>query len=356
MNEHLDTIKCIYYSRPNKQRAESHAKLRYGTHEEALRYITDRLYQPSAEVERILLDMRKSPRLAFEYVYRMGTRNSNKPVPLLFRFHDALKTLICTDPYLCYRYVAQVLDKACPELEHIICKDGLASAHYAEGVLRKPFPQGEQAIAKNAIASVFYAEHVLRKPFPQGEEAIATDPSCSFNYAMFLKKRFMQGEKTILTDAICSVHYAQHIIKGRWKEAEKTIAQDGMGAYTYAIQVVKQRWKQGEAAIAKLTNCYYPTFYAEKFLKGRFPLYEQEITKSKLNDKLFINCIMYYLYNVVKGRLAAVEPIIACHAKESLEYACLINDRFPLGEASIAADKKISLQYAKYILKPLNLL
>lgn len=356
MNEHLDTIKCIYYSRPNKQRAESHAKLRYGTHEEALRYITDRLYQPSAEVERILLDMRKSPRLAFEYVYRMGTRSSNKPISLLFRFHDALRTLICKDPYLCYRYVAHVIQKACPELEHIICQDGLASAHYAEGVLRKPFPQGEQAITNNAMASVFYAEHVLRKPFPQGEETIATDASCSLNYAMFLKKRFPQGEKALCTNASCAVHYAHNVIGGRWKEAEKAIAQDGMSAYTYVMQVVKQRWKQGEAAIAKLTNCYYPTFYAEKFLKGRFPLYEQEIATHKSNDQLFLKCIMYYLYNAVRGRLTVVEPIIACHAKESLEYACLINDRFPLGEASIAADKKISLQYAKLILKPLNLL
>lgn len=354
MNHHLDTIRCIYHSRPNQHRAESHAKLRYGTHDEALKYIVDRLYQPSAEVERILLEMRKSPQLAFEYVYRMMHRNGwEKRV-----ISDSLKALICTDPYLCYRYAASIVQCACPELEHIICKDGLASAHYASEVLHKPFPQGEKEIALSPRAANYYATNTLKGPFPEGEDAIATDPSLSVNYAMFLQKRFVKGEKVILTDAKSAGYYAKHVIKGRWKEAERIISQDGMSAYTYAIEVVKQRWKRGEAAIAKITQCYYPTFYAEKILKERFPLYEKEIIKQYENasNKLFIRCVMYYIHHVVQDRFTAAEPIIACHPQESLEYAQLIKNRFPLGEAIIATDKKISLQYAKHILKPLNLL
>lgn len=60
----------------------------------------------------------------------------------------------------------------------------------------------------------------------------------------------LQFEEAISKSPQDACYYAEKIIKGRWPIGEEAIAKDSFFALKYAMNVIKGPWPEGEAAIA----------------------------------------------------------------------------------------------------------
>ena len=94
---------------------------------------------------------------------------------------------------------------------------------------------------------------------------------------------------------------------------ESTIAKDAEHAYWYAV-----------------------------FVKGKFPEGEPAIAKNPKFARL-------YAAAIGKGRWRPGEAAIATDARESYEYAKIIQGRFPAGEAAIAKSPRFSAYYKEFL-------
>ena len=183
-------------------------------------------------------------------------------------------------------------------------------SYYYAMLIKEPFPAGEPAIATSAEWSYEYANW-LDQPFPAGEAVIATDVEYSYEYATMLDKPFPAGEEAIANDDSYRLLYTQNILKfHRSPSWEKLIKDNPRSSYEYAT-ILNQPFPLGEPAILKDQAC------------------SREYVQTVLRDH----------------RSPSWEKLIKDNPDASYEYATVLNERFPAGEAAIATKSLLAMFY-----------
>ena len=222
--------------------------------------------------------------------------------------YPAGEAAIATSAEYSYRY-AMLIKESFPAGEAAIATSAEYSCYYAT-LIKEPFPAGEPAIATSAEWSYEYANW-LDQPFPAGEAVIATDVEYSYEYATMLDKPFPAGEEAIANDDSYRLLYTRNILKfHRSPSWENLIKNNPRRSYEYAM-TLNQPFPLGEPAILK----------------------DQE-------------CSREYVQTVLRNhRSPSWEKLIKDNPDASYEYATVLNDRFPAGEAAIATKSLWAMFY-----------
>ena len=143
-----------------------------------------------------------------------------------------------------------------------------------------------------------------------------------------------------------AIYRYSKLINQRYLPGEQVVAKDPDTGIRYTkLFFVGKRWPEAEPFIAK--DAYWSLEYA-LLLNNRFPAGEETILKSK-----DVGLMVRYAKKVIGGRWLKAEPFIAKDAYWSLEYARFLKDRFPAGEETILKSKDVGLMvnYAKEVIK-----
>lgn len=151
-------------------------------------------------------------------------------------------------------------------------------------------------------------------------------------------------EKIISTDSERACYYAQHFIKGRWPMAENVIATDPRWAFQYAQNVIEGRWPEGENVIS--TDPQYAYYYAREIINGRWIEGEKIIATDP-------EWAFRYHKELVKKRWFELEQILLKNKnrRKIVDYCKASKERWP--EIEPLLSHSLLIDYCNYLSLPL---